>query len=44
MVQRKSNEIMTIYSDTDLVFREENEIFGGQKFASDTQQASMQLQ
>jgi hypothetical protein len=43
-VQRKSNEIMTIYSDSDLVFREENEIFGGQKFASDTQQASMQLQ
>ena len=35
---------MTIYSDTDLVFREENEIFGGQKFASDNQQASMQLQ
>lgn len=34
---------MTIYSDSDSVFREENEIFGGQRFSSDTQQTNMQL-
>ena len=35
MIQRKSNEILMIYGDTDTMFREESDIFAGQRFVSD---------
>ena len=35
LLQRKSNEILSIYGDQDGMLREETEIFGGQRFATD---------
>jgi hypothetical protein len=38
LIQRKSNEILMIYSDQDGMFKEESEIYSGARFASEEQQ------
>ena len=37
IIKQKSVEILDIYNDEDGLFREENDIFSGTKFASDVQ-------